>query len=134
MRTRIVEAVQAKEHPGNWGKFLVGIPDEEWAYGSRVCPGGPLLGACGWGMSHVWVLDLQTGEGAFFKLGGYAKADLDKHRIWVCVLFEHFLTWLYERYREAGELDLDGLPEVVELPGAPFAFAGYRRPGPEATE
>jgi hypothetical protein len=52
--------------------------------------------------------------------------------IWVCPLFEPFLEWLYERYREAGELDLDELPDVVELPGAEFAFHGHRRPGPEA--
>jgi hypothetical protein len=27
MRTKIVEAVQSKEHPGNWGKFLVGADE-----------------------------------------------------------------------------------------------------------
>jgi hypothetical protein len=133
MKTKIIEGVQSKEHPGNWGKFLVGIPDIEWARGSEVSPGGALLNACGWSHGHVWVLDLQTGEGAFFKPGGYAAADLRKHAIWVCVLFEEFLGWLYEYWREngGGILDLDALPDVVELPNAPFAFAGYRRPGPE---
>lgn len=134
MKTRIIEAVQSKEHPGNWGKFLVGVFDEEWAYGSRVDPDRvPLLRACGWwGPERLWVLDLQTGEGAYFGPGGFAKADLAKHRVWVCVLYEPFLEWLYERHRESGgRLDLDSLPDVVELPDAEFAFQGYRRPGPE---
>lgn len=84
MKTKIIEAVQSKEHPGNWGKFLVGAFDEEWAYESRVDPERvPLLRACGWwGPERLWVLDLQTGEGAYFNPGGFAKADLDKHRVW----------------------------------------------------
>jgi hypothetical protein len=133
VRTKIVEAVQSKAVPGNWGKFMVMVPDEEWVYRGQVNTefSGSLLMSLGWSDRHVWVLDLQTGEGAFFKLGGWAAADLDKHRIWVCPLFEPFLGWLYERYRNDGELDLDRLPEVVELPDAPFAFHGYRRPGPE---
>jgi hypothetical protein len=136
LRTRIIEAVQSKDRPGNWGKFLVGVPDIEWAHGSRVDPDVrvPLLSAIGWTDRHVWVLDLQTGEGAFFRLGGFAHADLEKHRIWVCPLFEPFLEWLYGRQRDNGELGIEDLPDVVELPGAPFAFAGYRRPGPEAAE
>jgi hypothetical protein len=131
MRTKIIEGVQSLERPGNWGKFMLAVPDEEWARGSLVCPGGPLLSACGWGHEHVWVLDLQTGEGAFFRPGGVAHADLEKHRIWVCVLFESFLEWLYAQYREDPRLDIESLPDVVELPGAEFAFSGYRRPGPE---
>jgi hypothetical protein len=132
VRTKIVEAVQSKDTQGNWGKFMVMVPEEEWAYRSQVSTefGGPLLSALGWSGAHMWVLDLQTGEGAFFKPGGYAHADLEKHRIWVCPLFEPFLEWLYAWYREG--LDIEGLPDVVELPAAEFAFAGYRRPGPEA--
>jgi hypothetical protein len=133
VRTHIIEAVQSKSTPGNWGKFLVGVPDIEWSYESQVCPGGSLLGACGWTAEHLWVLDLQTGEGAFFRPGGCARADLEKHRIWVCPLFEPFLEWLYELWNKARtDLDFDELPDVVELPNAPFAFAGYRRPGPAA--
>lgn len=134
MRTKIVEAVQSREHPGNWGKFLVGVFDEEWARLSEVDPDHvPLLRSCGWwGPERLWVLDLQTGEGAYFNPGGMAHADLEKHAIWVCPLYEPFLEWLYGRHREAGgHLDLDGLPGVVELPGAEFALCGYRRPGPE---
>lgn len=136
MRTRIVEAVQSKDGLGNWGKFLVGVFDEEWAHKSRVSPGRPLLRECGWwGPERLWVLDLQTGEGAYFGPGGSATADLDKHRIWVCPLYGPFLEWLYARHEESGgRLDLDGLPEVVELPGAEFAISGYRRPGPERAE
>lgn len=132
MKTKIVEAVQSKADPGNWGKFLVGVPDIEWVRGSEVCPGGALLNLCGWTAEHVWVLDLQTGEGAYFKLGGLASADLAKHRVWVCPLFEPFLEWLYSYWAETRtDLDFDDMPDVVELPDAPFAFAGYRRPGPE---
>jgi hypothetical protein len=133
MKTKIIEAVQSKDHPGNWGKFLLGSLDDEWSYASRVDPDRvPLLRACGWwGPERLWVLDLQTGEGAYFGLKGFARADLEKHRIWVCPLFGPFLEWLYAQYQEAGKLDLEDLPDVVELPNAPFAFAGYRRPGPE---
>jgi hypothetical protein len=136
MKTKIIEGVQDLKMPGNWGKFLIGVPDSEWEYESRISTEGSwaLLGRIGWTHEHVWVLDLQTGEGAFFKLGGLARADLTKHAVWVCPLFEPFLEWLYGRYREAGKLDLDELPDVVELPGAEFAFAGYRRPGPEGAE
>jgi hypothetical protein len=134
VKTKIVEAVQSKAVPGNWGKFMVMVPEEEWAYRSKVNTefGGSLLSSCGWSFEHVWVLDLQTGEGAYFRAGGYAKADLAKHAVWVCPLFEAFLEWLYARYRETGTLDLDALPDVVELPDAEFALSGYRRPGPEA--
>jgi hypothetical protein len=131
VRTKIIEAVQSKAVPGNWGKFMVMVPEEEWACRSQVSTefGGPLLSALGWSHEHLWVLDLQTGEGAFFKPGGYAHADLEKHAVWVCPLFEPFLEWLWDRYREDPRLDIGGLPDVVELPGAEFAFAGYRRPG-----
>jgi hypothetical protein len=133
VKTKIIEGVQDLKVPANWGKFLVAEFDTEFTRQSAVNTeySGSLLTSIGWTWQHVWVLDLQTGEGAFFRPGGLAHADLQKHRIWVCPLYEPFLEWLYERYREAGELDLDELPDVVELPGAEFAFSGYRRPGPE---
>ncbi|MGI5292708.1 hypothetical protein ACQEVF_56685 [Nonomuraea polychroma] len=135
MKTYIFEASQ----PGhvtdptgpmrNWGKFLVGVPDVEWERRSHV-PGNdsgiPLLTQLGWGRQHVWVLDLQTGEGAFFRPGGHAPSDLNKHKIWVCPMFEPFLVWLYKQDLS----NLDKLPTYVELE-ARFAFAGYRRPGAE---
>jgi len=113
---------------GNWGKFLVGIHDTEWSWKSEInyFSKMPLLRQIGWDVSHIWVMDLQTGEGAVFRPGGYAKADLDKHKIWVCPLFEPFLTWLYTQdLTRIGEL-----PQVVELE-AELELQGYRRPGPE---
>lgn len=132
MQTRIVEVTNNKQ---NWGKFLIGVSDVEWDRKALVegTPSDrPLLGICGWSRLHVWVLDLQTGEGAFFYVNGHgtprqAKADLDKHKIWVCPMFEPFLGWFYQNW--AG--DLGQLPEVLDLPDAPFDMQGYRRPGPE---
>jgi hypothetical protein len=83
---------------GNWGKFMVGVLDEEWAWRSEANPGRPLLHACGWWYpDHLWVFDLQTGEGCYVRPGGYAHADLQSHRVWVCPLFEPWLTWLYDQ-------------------------------------
>jgi hypothetical protein len=76
----------------------------------------------------VWVLDLQTREGAAFKLGGSVQADLTKHQIWVCPMYEPFLEWLYQQPPDA-VMALD-LPAFVDLPDAEFAFSGHRRPGP----
>lgn len=132
MQTKLIEATQSADAGPNWGKFCVARFDSEWAQSSHI--GGPLgdqrplLAQCGWGRDMLWVLDCQTGEGAYFKPGGYACADLEKHRIWVCPLFEPFLEWLYGQDLS----DLAALPELVELPGAPAALSGYRRPGPVA--
>jgi hypothetical protein len=129
VKTYLFEAVQQHGKPQNWGKFMVGVPDAEWFRESLVDPVGgryPLLEQIGWTQNHVWVMDLQTGEGAWFRHGGLARADLEKHRIWVCPLFEEFLKWLYAQ-------DLAGLhllPGVIELPDAQFSINGYRRPGP----
>lgn len=130
MLTKIIEATNVEAGGINYGKFLLGRPDVEWARRSGV-PGPeerlrptPLLGLLGWAPQHLWVLDLQTGEGAFFLPGGLASADLDKHKIWVCPLFEPFLAWLYTQ--DLG--DLGALPDVVAL-DAPSALYGYRRKG-----
>jgi hypothetical protein len=77
-------------------------------------------------MEYIFVLDLQTGEGAMFRHGGFARADLNKHKIWVCPLFEPFLEWLYEQDVDV----LSCLPDTVDLPNAPFELRGYRRAGP----
>jgi hypothetical protein len=124
MQTKIIEATNRI----NWGKFLLGRFDSEWERQSEV-DGRPLLRSLGWSPAapHLWVLDLQTGEGAYFQAApyGHAKHDLNKHRIWVCPLFEPFLTWVYVQ----DLTDLDKLPSMVELPGAESAIYGYRRPG-----
>jgi hypothetical protein len=115
---------------GNWGKFAVGRPSsDEWRWPSQIGDSRmPMLRQLGWGPEHLWVWDLQTGEGAFFRPGGLAKADLDKHQIWVCPLFEPFLVWLYKQDLS----DLSALPALVELPDVPFEFYGYRRGGESA--
>lgn len=127
MKTKIIEATNGAL---NWGKFMLGRFDSEWALGSAALTDPySLLSRVGWTDEHLLVLDLQTGEGAIFRHGGLPRADLEKHRIWVCPLFEPFLVWLYQQ----DVADLDALPAHVDLPDAPFAFSGYRRPGPEAT-
>jgi hypothetical protein len=131
METVFVEAVQSLASPGNWGKFCVArFTGEEWAHRSVIdtAVSSPLLRQCGWGRrpEHIWVMDLQTGEAAYFRPGGSARADLNRHRVWVCVLFEEFLNWLYQQ----DLTDLSALPPVVELPAAEFGFYGCRRPGP----
>ncbi len=110
----------------NWGKFLLLRFDTEWAQQSAV-PGvnSGLLRSIGWNHQLIYVLDMQTREGAAFVPGGCVKADLDKHRIWVCPMYEPFLEWLYKQ--PAGRLC--DLPDHVDLPDAPFAMAGYRRKG-----
>jgi hypothetical protein len=124
VRTRIFEATNGER---NWGKFLVGEFDSEWEYVSLVA-NYKLLVNRGWrAQTHKLVLDLQTGEGAVFAFHG-GNADLDKHKIWVCPLFEPFLVWLY------AQPDVWTAPQLVDLPDAPFSFAGYRRPGPQPEE
>lgn len=123
MKTKIIEATNG---PQNWGKFMLGRFRDEWQHQSIIA-GRSLLRSVGWAYDSLLVLDLQTGEGAIFMPGGLAKADLDKHRIWVCPLFEPFLTWLYEQ----DLADLDRLPDHIDLPDAPFRWSGYRREGPE---
>jgi len=119
MKTKLVEVTNGER---NWGKFLLGAFDSELEYRS-VIDQRPLIRGRGWSSKHLLVLDLQTGEGAIFCLGGYAKADLDKHRVWVCPMFEPFLTWLYQQH------DPFAIPAHVDLPNAEFAISGYRRPG-----
>ena len=123
MQTKIIEATNGF----NWGKFLLGRLDHEWQLRSSIEPDRLLLPQLGWSQDArlLWVLDLQTGEGAYFRIGGSARSDLQKHRIWVCPLFEPFLGWLYAQ----DVTDLDRLPALVELPNADSALYGYRRPG-----
>jgi hypothetical protein len=130
MKTKFIEATNGSM--ANWGKFMVArFGPEEWARRSAIVEASwPLLRTVGWTGEHVLVVDLQTGEGAIFRPGGSAHADLEKHRVWVCPLFEPFLTWLYAQDLS----DLDALPAHVDLPEAEFAMQGYRRAGPEPDE
>lgn len=130
MKTKIIEAAQSEKGP-NWGKFLVGRFDHaEWSRPAALGLGVALLPQLGWRPEHLWVMDLQTGEGALFRPGGYPHADLEKHRVWVCPMFEPFLTWLYQQDLS----DLDRLPDSVLLPKAEFEFTGRRRPGPQESK
>lgn len=115
----------------NWGKFMVGIMDTEleWRSGVLEQVGGPsarLVDNLGWGDRHIWVMDLATGEGGLFRHGGLARADLNRRKVAVCLLFEPFLQWLYRQPWE----QIPGLAgQIVELSDSPAGFLGYRRPG-----
>jgi hypothetical protein len=125
MKLRIIEA---HGNGLNWGKFAVGqMTDEEWDTRSAIEPDGrQLMASIGyWSRDWLWVLDLQTGEGIFVQPRGRAQYALDKHKVWVCPLYEPFLDWLIENYTD----DVDALPREVELPNAPAAMYGYRRAG-----
>lgn len=128
METKIIEATQNAERGFNWGKFCVARFDTEWKHRSAIDPGSslPLLTQRGWGREHLWVMDLETCEAVGVRPGGSAHADLEKHQVWVCPMFEPFLMWLYKQ----DLTDLGALPDLVELPDAPGAMSGYRRPGP----
>lgn len=130
MKTKIIEVTQNTVTGFNWGKMLLGRLDEEWGHHSVVGSPSSLVRQCGWTPGHLWVLDLQTGEGAFLRIGGSPHVDLEKHAVWVCPMYEPFLEWLYVQ----NLADLDALPSVVELPDAEPAFAGYRRLGPQGIQ
>jgi hypothetical protein len=136
MKTKIIEASQSSQG-GNWGKFLIGRFDTEWDHPSHLpgsAEGRPLLQARMRNPQAMLVLDLETNEGAMFVPYGMATADLNKHQIWVCPLFEPFLNWLYDFFRDfSGDVDaaFDALPHYTELPGAEFLLAGHRRRGTE---
>lgn len=128
MNTVFIEAAQGGEQPQNWGKFAVcRWTSAEWARTS--CLSGvfqqSVLRGRGWTAAHIWVLDLQTGEGACFYPGGMAEADLNKHKVWVCPMFQPFLQWLYLQDLS----DLSKLPGYVELTDAEFLMSGHRREG-----
>lgn len=90
-----------------WGKFLVGMMDDEWHWYSQISKlPDSLLRQRGWSGNHIWVMDLETGEGALFQHGGYAPGDLNEHKIRVCLLFRPFLCWLYKQ-------DLAALSDVA---------------------
>ena len=128
MITHIIEATQQADGDSsgfaNWGKFLVAKFDEdEWGKPSSIAQAESLLGSIGWAPDHIIVFDLQTCEGAGFNPHGLASADLNKHKIWVCPMYEPFLIWLYQQDLS----DITKLPHQVVIPEAEFALYGYRR-------
>jgi len=128
MKTKVIEATDQI----NWGRFMVGVLDHEREAVSQV-DGMPVCGRR-WDQRTIFVMDLVTGEGAMFGPWGLAAADLQKHAIWVCPLFEPWLEWLYARH----PFTLDELPAVVNLDPTVTAkhnaLSGYRRAGPSAEE
>lgn len=103
---------------------MVAIPRPEfWSVPSLVAPEQTLARQIGM-IPGLWVLDLQTQEGAYFLPRPHdAIHQLQKHKIWVCPLYEPFLEWLFNQ-------DLSQpLPPLLELPEAPSAIYGYRRNG-----
>ncbi len=124
MFTKFIEATDKTEF--NWGKFAVcRFEPHEWERPSEIDGGISLLAGRGWTAAHVLVLDLQTGESAIFLPRGSVPADLEKHAIWVCPMFEPFLVWLYQQDLS----DLSKLPGLVNLGDVPTALSGYRRAG-----
>jgi hypothetical protein len=114
----------------NYGKFAVcQWEDDEWSRPS-VSEGIPMLIARGWDRHHYYVMDLQTGEGAWFRKAGLASYDLDKHQIWVCPMFEPFLEWVYAQPNS----DIETWPSTIHWSREEVhkheALSGYRRPGP----
>jgi len=140
VQTYLFESVADPFTLDNWGAFLVAVPDEiEWGWRSRALPAGaPLPEMFGWNSRQAWVMDLRTGEGAIFTMGGDARADLDAHRIHVTAQFEAFLEWLYGQDLAR----LRHLPYMVKVDGAVIRSltedetrrlaAGAEEPGPAA--
>jgi hypothetical protein len=125
MKTQIIEA---HGNGGNFGKFMVcQLDTDEWERKSVVDPDGrSLLASIGyWHRDWFWLLDLQTGEGVFVQPKGRASWQLDKHKVWVCPLFEPFMDWFISQE----PTDVAELPIEVLLPDAPGALYGYRRAG-----
>jgi len=122
MKQKFVEVTNNEQ---NWGKFLLLQFDSEWEYDSQMSPGRPLLQQIGFNPRQIWVLDLQTCEGAAVVPGGSASADLNKHKVWVCPMYEPFLEWLYRQEFDS----IEELPGKLNLTDAEFQMGGYRRPG-----
>lgn len=139
MELKFVEAGQAPEGGGNWGKFAVARWSTlEMREPTRFpgCEGQFITGLTGSPFDHIWLLDIQAGEGALFSINNPIPVDvphqLNEKQIYICPMFEPFMTWLWEHIRshQGTNLDwFDELPRVVVLPEAPFDLYGYRRRG-----
>jgi hypothetical protein len=119
MKTRLVEVTNG---PMNWGKFLLGAFDNEWEYRSAV-DSELLVAGRGWDRKSLLVLDLQTGEGAIFYPGGYAKADLDKRNAVYVEYDEHGDPYPvggpgFERFVAATDREQARMDEVENEPRA----------------
>lgn len=133
MLTHFIEATNAGF---NHGKFMLGRLTAEDAATRSALPGyeheslWTLGGRRTLNPATTLVMDLQTGEGAAFTLEGGrigAHHELEKHKIWVCPMFPHFLGWLYSL--DPYPHDITALPRFVDIPEAEGAIFGYRRGG-----
>jgi hypothetical protein len=129
----IAHYIEASNDGMNWGKFLLLRHEQDPGSALPGYEGEPLLTSSRkFNRVHTMVIDLQTGEGAAFALEGSAlnaHVDLERHKIWVCPLYEPFLQWLYEQPGlDMGRGDITALPRFVEL-DASFAWVGHRRAG-----
>ena len=137
MKTYIFEATDGSFY----GKFLVGIYDDEWDRRAEIEEAAilsakhvvlaALLGAemalsdinrparllhqeGWWGRDYFLLQDLSApGNGSIFSCAptSYADADVAEKNMTVCYLFVPFLQWI----REQGLENLDALPRVVKL-------------------
>lgn len=124
MITKFIEATDETQF--NWGKFAVcRFDQEEWMRPSSIGLNHSLLSQRGWSPEHIWVLDLETGEGIWVRPGGCAVADLDQKSIWCCPMYLPFLEWLYKQ----DLTDILLLPSMVNLGKVPTSMQGYRREG-----
>jgi len=112
----------------NYGTFAVGrLGSEELRQESAYYPGSSALGQRKYDERKLWAMDMVTCEGAAFDPKADLVSQLERHQIWVCVLYEPFLRWLGQQDLR----DLSILPRKVDLPDVPPALVGYRRTGPE---
>lgn len=119
MRTKLVEATQSPAF--NWGKFmLLQFDYDDAQYQSQISKHQRLLAAVGYQGDlkvWLWVLDLQTGEGAVFPVlnNGLLEYDIKEHQIRVCPMYKPFLEWLYANFNG----NLEDIPSIVEVQGLP---------------
>ena len=129
MKTRVFEATDGV----GYGKFLVGMFDDEWRYRPKVegadIGGWSLLAKEGWREDCFLFLDLSLpGAGAIFvhNPNSLAEADVEETGIKICWLYTDILQWIYRQRLE----DLDQWPDVVDLRLPPDALENtkYDRP------
>lgn len=132
----IVKFIEAS-NDFNHGKFLLLRYDADERLTRSALPGyegDSLLAGRKFDWEMTFVIDLQTGEGAAFTLDSGIDASHtlnEKHRIWVCPLYEPFLIWLSEQGLGYGAGDILELPSYLDLPDALSSMTGRRRAGAE---